>query len=458
MSENQSPEGLGLLSLGLGIGGIIWYLALWSLSILGCTVARKRYRRRPRSPLAAATNAPAVSILRPLKGLENNLYENLESTFRQDYLNYEIFFCVADPDDQALPVVRELIAKYPNVRATVVIGEETVGVNPKVNNLMRAYRTASNDILWVLDSNVLPEPGTLARSVDALTHSTHSTRKIALVHHVPFAFVNEPRLGSRIEEAFLNTNHARMYIAINTVAIDSCVVGKSNLYRRSELDLVDGSMAPKTYNPNGSAYGPSSEHGLPAFGRFLAEDNMIGKALWHELGMRHELSCDVARNVVGNMSFSDYVWRRVRWIRVRKRMELAATLLEPLTESVMLGVITSWCIQHLWEIPAWIFLPLHFLFWILVDLDVYSSLAGHPVPDHIRWTFIAAWIARELLAFPIWILAMFDDEVEWRGQKYKILRNGEVAKSSGRSWVGNWISCLLRLKNNEHYERLENVG
>ena len=322
---------------------------------------------------------------------------------------------------------------------------------------MRAYRMASNDILWVLDSNVLPAPGTLARSVDALTHSTHSTRKIALVHHVPFAFVNKPCLGSRIEEAFLNTNHARMYIAINTVAIDSCVVGKSNLYRRSELELVDGSMIPKAQNPNREGSLPPNKRGLPAFGRFLAEDNMIAKALWHELGMRHELSCDVASNVIGNMSFSDYVWRRVRWIRVRKRMSFAATLLEPFTESVVLGTLASWSAQRLLGIPPWIFLPLHFVLWILVDLDVYASLAGHPLPDNIRWTFIASWMARELLAFPVWLLAMFDNEVEWRGHKYKILRNGEVAQSNGQSQSRHWISHLVR-KNTDHYERLENLG
>lgn len=332
-----------------------------------------------------------------------------------------------------------------------------VGVNPKVNNLMPAYRMASNDILWVLDSNVLPEPGTLARSVDALTHSTHSTRRIALVHHVPLAIVNKPRLGSRIEEAFLNTNHARMYIAINTVAIDSCVVGKSNLYRRSELELVDGSMIPRTHNPNSEGNPLPSQRGLPAFGRFLAEDNMIAKALWHELGMRHELSCDVASNVIGNMSFSDYVWRRVRWIRVRKRMSLAATLLEPFTESVMVGILTSWSIQRLLGIASWIFLPLHFIVWILVDLDVYASLTGHPLPDNIRWTFIASWMARELLAFPIWLLAMIDDEVEWRGQKYRVLPNGEVAKLDSQGRASNWISRLLR-KNTDHYERLENLG
>ncbi len=139
MTETQPLGDSGPLSVGLSVTCIIWYLAIWSLSLLGCNVAyvpsrprriyvhkshfsRKRYRRRPRSPLAADSNAPGVSILRPLKGLENNLYENLEATFRQDYLNYEIFFCVADHDDQALPVVQDLIAKYPRVRATVVTG------------------------------------------------------------------------------------------------------------------------------------------------------------------------------------------------------------------------------------------------------------------------------------------------------------------------------------------------
>ena len=66
---------------------------------------------------------PGVSILRPLKGLDANLYENIESTFTQEYPNFEIFFAIENEHDQALPIVRELIAKYPNVDAHVIIGE-----------------------------------------------------------------------------------------------------------------------------------------------------------------------------------------------------------------------------------------------------------------------------------------------------------------------------------------------
>ena len=105
--------------------------------------SRKRYRLRPRSPLATASrsSAPGVSILRPLKGLDTNLYENLESTFTQEYPNFEILFSVADEDDQALSVVRDLVAKYPHVQARIIIGaKETRSV---LGCMRRAY--AEND-------------------------------------------------------------------------------------------------------------------------------------------------------------------------------------------------------------------------------------------------------------------------------------------------------------------------
>lgn len=309
-----------------------------------------------------------------------------------------------------------------------------------MNNLVRAYRQAAHDILWVLDSNISVDHGTLARSVDALDPPPRAApsgrKRIALVHHVPFAFVTEPTIGARIEEAFLNTNHAKMYLAINTFAVDSCVVGKSNLYRKSDLDRVDGSL-----KPSSSVGSDEREKGLPAFGRFLAEDNMIAGALWHELDLRHDLSCDVARNAIGNMSLADYIWRRVRWIRVRKHMVLVATLVEPFTESVLLGTLASIALNYLIGFPPWIFLPIHFIAWLLVDLDVYASLAGQPLPFGIIFRdFIVAWCLRELLALPIWSVAIWGSTVTWRGKEYVVLRNGELSRGGKQgSVLEGWL-------------------
>jgi ceramide glucosyltransferase len=89
-------------------------------------ISRKRYRLRPRSPLSSLNReaVPGVSILRPLKGLDTNLYENLESTFIQEYPNFEIILSVADENDQALPIIKELMQKYPDVDAKVIVGED----------------------------------------------------------------------------------------------------------------------------------------------------------------------------------------------------------------------------------------------------------------------------------------------------------------------------------------------
>ena len=437
--------------------------------------SRRRYRSpRSISPNSSASpeSVPGVSILRPLKGLDNNLFENLESTFYQEYPNFEIIFSVANEYDQALPIVQALLEKYPNFNARVIIGtcqisrvlsgslidmragEEAVGVNPKVNNLIRPYREAKHDILWVLDSNVTISSGALARAVNILTTTPKSGRKISLVHHVPFATVSTPTLGAKVEEAFLNTTHAKMYIAINILALDSCVMGKSNLYRRSDVDRLDGSLKPHT----GNTPDLPTERGFKVFGKYMAEDALIASAIWHELGLRHDLSCDVAYNAIGDMSLKDYILRRVRWIRVRKHMVLSATLLEPWTESIALGAVAALSIHSLFDISYLLFLVCHFSAWLLVDLDVYCSIAGHPLPWGSRTSFFIAWSIRELLAFPIWLYAVIGSQVTWRGRNYRMSRNGEVEPAesstiSGLDFSLTWLG-LQRRKNIGQYEPL----
>jgi ceramide glucosyltransferase len=313
---------------------------------------------------------------------------------------------------------------------SVLAGEEVVGVNPKVNNLVRPYRMAQHDIVWVLDSNVSTDAGTLARAVEVLTAQRGpNQRRIGVVHHLPFVEFTSGYWGSRVEAAFLNTFHAKMYIAINTVAVESCVVGKSCIYRRSDVDRVNGTLKP--FDPMG-VDNAGIPRGFASFGRFLAEDNMIAAALWHELGLRHDLSTDVASNVVGNMTIMDYVWRRVRWLRVRKRMTLAANLVEPFTESIMLSIIGSSSVNFLFGVPKFLFVMVHFLLWFLVDTSVYGSLADR-VPTVIDRYFVMAWIFRETACLPIWLFGMFGgSNVVWRGQSYRILRNGEVALASSK--------------------------
>jgi ceramide glucosyltransferase len=74
---------------------------------LSLGVATLRLRR---TPAAEAWAEPAVSLLLPVCGLDNFAEETLASAFRLDYPNYELIFCVAQPDDPTVPLVRQLIA------------------------------------------------------------------------------------------------------------------------------------------------------------------------------------------------------------------------------------------------------------------------------------------------------------------------------------------------------------
>ncbi|SAM00494.1 hypothetical protein [Absidia glauca] len=381
-----------------------------------------RYNKKPKpksSSLSAAL-APGVSILRPLKGLDLELEANLRSSFQQNYPKFELLFSVASADDPSIPIVQRLIKEYSKVDSRLIIGEQIVGINPKINNMVTSYDSAKYDIIWILDSNVHVDEDTLGRSVDELEKPG-----IGLVHHLPMA-TQPSSYAAQVEQVFLNTNHAKMYLAINTVGIASCVMGKSNLYRRSDLDKAGG---------------------LAAFGKYMAEDNIVGEALWAQ-GLRHAMSADMACQVLGKITPKEYCGRRARWVRLRKYIVTAATLTEPFTESIVCGLMGSWAAHHLWPlaVPSMAyFFAIHWMAWGMNDYWLYRTLldaSSSPSPSgpasasgrgdyrskkqpSYYWPdFMRAWLARELLALPLYIYAMVGTEISWRHQRYRCLSDG----------------------------------
>ncbi|KAF9353914.1 hypothetical protein BGX26_008336 [Mortierella sp. AD094] len=339
---------------------------------------------------------PGVSIIRPLRGIDCNMYENLAPSFRQDYPLFEIIFSVAQPNDPAIAVVKDLIKKYPKVDARIIIGEKNVGINPKINNMVQSYETAKYDIVWVCDSNVYVDPGCMGRSVDKMMKPG-----VGLVHHLPFG-VRPQTLGSELELMFLDTVHAKMYLFINWTGLASCVVGKSNLYRRSDLDKVGG---------------------LAAFGKYMAEDNLVATAIFN-MGYKHEMTSDLAYQSLGSMTPSDYFLRRARWTRIRKYTVTAATVVEPFIEMIGCGLVASYGFNLLWNIHMLNFLAFHVVIWFLVDWSMYQALSGEKM-DNLRG-FLMAWCLRELAALPLFAYAVAGSTVDWRDQTFLLLRDGTV--------------------------------
>jgi ceramide glucosyltransferase len=236
----------------------------------------------------------------------------------------------------------------------------------------------------------------------------------------------------------MSSSHAKFYTAINTVLIAPCIVGKSNMFRRSHLDSL------------------TNGQGIDYFSHNICEDHLIGDLLWRKdvpeekssgrkLGKHAMVFGDLCIQPMAGMSVSEYAARRVRWLRVRKFTVPAATLVEPGTESFLCSLYGAYAMTSL----SWIhelgmpqtwtafaaFWLLSVSIWAMLDWTLYRVLqsgaslevdehtphfARPPPPGGTRRPFRAwlmAWIGREAMALPIWLWAVYGGvSVNWRGK------------------------------------------
>jgi len=230
-----------------------------------------------------------VSILQPVCGLENNLEETLRTSFQIDYPTYELLFCAASLNDQAVPIVKGLIAAFPSVNARLLVGNERFSENPKLNNLMKGWNAASYDLIVISDSNVWIPPDYIQRLMECKPLGT------AFVCSPPVA-VDIRGLAASIEAAFLNTYQARWQLTADHLGI-GYVQGKTMMFSRQELE----------------EYG-----GITEFATEAAEDAAASK-----IARRHNKLVQLVKfpfpQPLGSRSFSDVWKRQVRWAELRRR-------------------------------------------------------------------------------------------------------------------------------------------
>ena len=336
-------------------------------------------RARPRRHSAVLPN---VSVLKPLSGADPGLADNLRSFFEQDHPGFELIFGVAQPTDQAVPVVRALMAEFPDVSAQLIIHGGGFATNPKVSNLRGMIGCASHDLVVISDSNIRAPQDYLRDLASTWLEDPEGTGVVTSL----FAGTEARSLGARLECVQLN-GFVAAGAAVPVMLGDPVVIGKSMLFSRRVFERLGG---------------------FASVSDVLAEDYMIGKMFQHA-GYEVRIGRVIIENVTGDASVSRFFDRHQRWSILRTRLHPVAFALEPLLSPLVL-------------------LPL-----ALAVLGPYGwlySLGLIVVRDVVQWIFLrglggAYWAlllapVREAIMLAAWATAPFTKYVAWRGHRVRI--------------------------------------
>ena len=388
-SLSSCRHGFGLVRLEMIIlidAALAFCIVASLLHVASAVVVLGRVCRNRTAP--SPTMNVAVSIVRPLCGIENFSELTLRSTFQLDYSRYEVVFCVASPSDPVIPLVRRLIDEYPHIASRFLIGNDRISDNPKLNNVVKGWDAAEHAWLVMADSNVPMPTDYLHRLLGAWRRDT--------------GLVSSPAVGccpdgawAELECAFLNTYQVRWQCFADTIGI-GFAQGKTLLFHKQVLQAAGGVRSLATE---------------------LAED----AAAIRDQGLRVRVVDRPFSQPLGKRTAAE-VWRRqLRWARLRRETFILYFLPELLAGGVLpiaaFGVL-DWAY-------GWPFISSLLAFtagWYGTE-TLLAGAAGW----HLSWASPAAWLLRDLLIPVLWLTSWLGNDFVWRDTPMRVADRGSAA-------------------------------
>jgi ceramide glucosyltransferase len=383
------------------IGGII-HLALLGLSLFtlsvyaGLTICFSR-GRRVKLPLNPQ-GYPRVSILKPLRGVDDDLERNLESFFDLDYPDFEVLFAVDGVDDPEAGVARAVSLRFPHVPSRIVVTGHDAIHNPKIHKLSALERHARGDLYWISDANLRVEPLTLRRlAAECLEHG-------AKIVFSPIRATGSGTLGSLIENSYINFFMSGNVIMAWQLLRQQISIGKSILLERRALERFGG-----------FAY----------FRDHLAEDFIMSESF--EI-CRFRVSSNFTWVTTVNRctTVRGFYERLARWAVLRFRLKPRVYGLEILINPMVLALPAP----ALWGGRGAFLLLAVFL---LKTAFEYANFLALNEEDRRRpWchlVFPAAMALQDLVLLAVYLTPFFRRTVSWRGGRIAVGQQTLIAHS-----------------------------
>ncbi len=368
---------------------LLWWLILsgWVYWLVALVMVYEFFRPRRQ---AGREFTPPVSVLKPVKGLDFQAYENLASFCCQDYPDYEVLFGVADPDDPVVPILEQLQRDFPERGIRLVIAE-TFGANRKASLLDHLVREARHDILVVSDSDMRATPDYLRRVVAPLADP-----EVGLVT-CPYRGEEAHNLTAGLEALHMGAIFLPSVVVARRVIAMRFAMGASLALRRQDLDRLGG---------------------FAAIADYLADDYQLG-ARMAAAGRRVHMSDYLMTCILGAPTFREQWNREVRWmrcVRVSRPLEYPSQLLfygTPL--SAVLAVANEFDGKSLRILTASLVLR-----WAVAWL-ISLRTGDRQVRRWLLWLPL-----RDLMSAAIWCAAILGRRIVWRGERFVLQAGGRM--------------------------------
>jgi len=375
-----------LLSIGI-LSSVLFYLVGY--------FEASRFFRRPRGPQGSngrEKELPGITVLKPLKGLDVDLYRNLSTFCEQDYPEFQIIFGVADADDAAVRIVRQLQAAYPGADIQLVIDRRVYGTNYKVSNLHNMYRAAKHDVIVIADSDIRVARDYLRRVVTELQDPG-----VGLVTCL-YRAINTGGLPTLVETLFINTDFVPMVMVARVVEKPSYAFGATMALRRSTLDEVGGFLPLANY---------------------LADDYHLGHRI-AERGYRLALSHVVVETVLAVGSWRRLLDHQLRWARTNRNCRPAGYFASIVTHGTLWATLNL-LYNHFSPLACLVAAVVYAL-----RLGTVSMICNRYLQAPMTRAGALLVPLKDLFVSAVWVLCFLGETVRWSGHEFRVLKDGHM--------------------------------
>lgn len=360
-----------------------------------CIWAARRYVSQSKLPSVEDLALPPVSILKPLKGTDPEMYESFRSHCVQQYSGYEVLFGVSDANDPATQLVEKLQREFPQISIRLVVCGKDLGENGKVSSLIQLAAEAKHAVFLVNDSDIRVAPDYLRTVVSEL-----QAPDVGLVTCL-YRGVAAKTMASRLESLGISTDFVPGVLAAKQIEGGLHFgLGSTLAFRRAHLEAIGG---------------------FEAIADYLADDYELGKRI-ADRGFKVVLSSPVVETFLPAYSLSGFFSHQLRWartIRASRPGGYAGLLLTYTLPWAALCLLlargTTW---------AWV------LFAVAVALRITMAWASAVSVLNDRESMRSFWLLplRDFLAPFVWIAGMFGSKIVWRGQEFE-LEDGKLKRT-----------------------------